>query len=266
METTLWEQLGWKSSSKFIPENHDENVLILDNFGCGYGANQMLYQYISSYLYNEIPVCIISSNYTLSHYIAVLKRIGVNLSASKYNKKLYFIDALSVVHSEDFKEKNSFQKLKFIGGEYTLRNMENGREIFEKLEEIGEEIGENQKILVVIDDFNSLEVLFDDGYSGIIDLVHYIRYESNKNVNVVGICEKHEALNPLVECLGRAFETVLEVKPLQTGRSDSVDGQLFICKRMGFTMKTEVGSGSHQPVAAAVLFKATQTSIKYFYP
>lgn len=205
----LHQYLGWTNN---FPQS--EVLLVLDE---GSDSGFLIHHFISCFLKQSLPVCSVSTSQTFTHYAQVGTKIGVNLEKACIDGSIQHISLMS----------------EFL--QHYLEPSKGGWSAKHIYQSVKKEITKLMKscttALLVIDDISVLSSLLPT--SDVNHLLHYLHILSKSmEFSIVLVMPKliSEQTSRVQVLATHYADTVLRVKPLQTGYSKDVHGQLEIIK------------------------------------
>lgn len=205
----LHRYLGWNNN---FP--HSEVLLVLDE---GPGSSFITHHFISCFLKQSLPVCLVSTSQSFSHYVQVGTKIGANLEKACNDGFLNHIDLMSMF-LQHYLEPNE--------------DTWNVQHIYQNVKkEISKAMKNSDTALLIIDDITVLSSLLQP--SDVNHFLHYLHTLSKSMefsmVLTMPILSQENTTRVQISAIHYA-DTVLRVKPLQTGYSKDVHGQLETTK------------------------------------
>lgn len=227
----LQQQLEW-TNSKFRNE-----ILLITSRGTDGGF--LLHHFISYYLKQAFPVCLVTLAQTFAHYSQAGLKIGANLDRAKKNGFLHHIDLLARLSSSYLtKTGQSKDKIKSTGSEGLHCNLEKlFHEIRTQLDSLVKnpqhEKNNPDPALLVIDDLSML-LCWGFNENDVINFIHYIRVLCKQhNVLLVTLMPviEDDHYTALLKHVEHMSECIIRVKDLPSGHSKDIHGHLQILKR-----------------------------------
>lgn len=208
----LHQYLGWTNN---FPR--DEVLLVFDE---GSDSGFFTHHFISCFLKQRLPVCLISTSQTFNHYAQVGTKIGANLEKALNDGIIHHIDLMSMYLKHYLEPNNE--------GWSVLHVYETVKEGVSML------LKSSASALVIIDDVSVLSSLFSP--SDVKHFLHHLRLLSKSMEFSVALTMPtfgHKQTSIVQNFATHHADTILRVRPLQTGYSKDVHGQLEIIKGRG---------------------------------
>ncbi|KAL4189429.1 hypothetical protein AMTRI_Chr08g207060 [Amborella trichopoda] len=249
MGTLLDQALGLQTTNQALPRG--KVFLIKDGVRCH--GSFVLHHLLTRALPSSL-VLFLALAEPFSHYDRILKKLGCNLTAQRENNKFLFFDLLQLgspgVERESLVEGGLFELYGKIHKVVELNAASNG----------------NGNICIMIDDVSLLEIAARGFLDSVLNFLHYCHaLTSVQGCSLVLL--GHEDIYSNMPHPRFLFQieyfadVMISVKPLATGLSADVHGQLTVLNK---------GSFDEQSLSKNKIcnfqFRIKENSVEYFYP
>lgn len=191
-------------------------------------------------------VIFVSFAHPFSHYDRILRKMGCNLAVQRDNKRLLFLDMLTVECPGGFIELYG----KILGSvEANLLT------------------DAKHKITVMIDDISLIEVAANGFSNHLLDFLHYCHFLTTE-FDCSLVLLHHDDVYSSTESpyfnlqIENFADVVIKVEPLATGSASDVHGQLTVVKK-GWI---DGGGGGFGSRMNNFHFRVRENCVEYFYP